>query len=113
MWPIRQAIVVSGGGDGSGSSKSITPSPVPAAIAVVASARGRMLHDPGTGSHRYCSSVSESSRLRKMLQWKPSCSSSSFVQLISMAVTVEVIEDRFGPCSARLWLRCSTTIRRS
>ena len=32
MWPMRQAIVVIGGGDGSGSAKSMTASPAPTAI---------------------------------------------------------------------------------
>ena len=104
MWAMRHAIVVIGGGEGSGIAKSMTASPIPTAIGVVASARGRMLQHPGTGSHKYCSSVSESSRGRSTLpQWNSSWSTSSCVQSIVMVRTVPRIEDRFGPQSGRIF----------
>ena len=70
MWAMRQAMVVTGAGSGSGYSKSATRSPPPAACAVRASARGRMLQAPSTGSQRYSSSVSPSSIGRR---WCSQC----------------------------------------
>ena len=59
---MRQAMVVTGAGSGSGYSKSATRSPAPGGLmAARASARGRMLQQPSTGSQRYSSSVRPSS----------------------------------------------------
>jgi hypothetical protein len=77
MCPSRQAIVVTGGGSGGGMAKSMVKSPAPAATGAVPVPRGRTFHAPGTGSQRYSSSVSPSSRGRSCpRQCKSSCSAS-------------------------------------
>jgi hypothetical protein len=85
MCAIRHAIVVTGGGVGSGIAKSMVNSPVPAAIGAAEVPRGRTFHAPGTGSQRYSSSVSPSSRGRSCArQCQSSCSASDEVQSIDV-----------------------------
>src|SRR6478672_5960724 len=80
-------MVVTGGGDGSGNWKSKIRSPLPTGVSVRASDRGRMLQQPSTGSQRYSSSVSVSSRGRTCLsQCHVSCSHSRFVHSIPVPV---------------------------
>ena len=75
--PSRQAIVVTGGGSGSGMAKSMVNSPAPTATGAVPVPRGRTFHAPGTGSHRYSSSVIPFSRGRSCSrQCQSSCSAS-------------------------------------
>jgi hypothetical protein len=85
---IRHAIVVTGAGDGSGNAKSAVSRPLPPATGAADVPRGRMLHMPGTGSQKYSSSVSPSSRGPSWFcQCQSSCSASSRVQSISMRRT--------------------------
>ena len=73
--PSRQAMVVKGGGSGSGNAKSMVISPPPACMGAVPVPRGRTLQQSGTGSQKYSSSLSPSSRGRSWVsQWKDSCS---------------------------------------
>jgi hypothetical protein len=74
-------MVVTGAGSGSGTATSIVKSPLPTAIGAVLVPRGRTLQQPVTGSQRYSSSVSPSSRGRSWpRQCHSSCSTSWAVQ---------------------------------
>jgi len=85
MCPIRQAIVVTGGGSGCGMAKSMVNSPAPTEIGALLVLRGRTFHAPGTGSHQYSSSVSPSRRGRSWTrQCQSSCSASWLFQSIVM-----------------------------
>ena len=89
MCASRHAIVVTGGGDGSGNTKSTVNAPAPGPERAEPEAgRGRTFQQPGTGSQKYSSSVSPSSRGRRCSrQCQSSCSASSSVQSMSMFMT--------------------------
>ena len=88
-WASRQAIVVTGAGSGSGTAKSHVNSPEPAWIGAVPVPRGRTFQQSATGSHRYSSSVSPSSRGRACSrQCQSSCSTSCPCQSTDAVVRV-------------------------
>ena len=81
--------MVTGGGTGSGTAKSIVKSPLPAWTGALEVPRGRTLQVSGTGSQKYSSSVSPSSRGRSWCcQWKSSWSTSSGFQSRVVLVVV-------------------------
>ena len=69
--------MVTGGGSGSGNAKSMVNAPLPACTGAVDVPRGRTFQAPGTGSQKYSSSVSPSSRGRSCpRQCHSNCSTS-------------------------------------